>query len=73
MVVGAFGWAGLRRVPDPSVASLDLDRMRTGVGQLPFLTEPLTLSESARTSTARQRVDLPTEEAVSYLVGFIQD
>jgi hypothetical protein len=73
VVIGAVGWAGWRGVPDPSVASPDLLRAWIGAGQLPSPTEPLTLSESARASTAIQRVDLPTEEVVFYLVGFIQD
>jgi hypothetical protein len=73
VVIGAFGWARWRGVPDPSVASLNFDRARFGVGQLQAPIEPLTLPESARASTAIRRVDLPTEEVVFYLVGFIQD
>ena len=44
-----------------------------GGGQLPAPTEPFTRPESARASTAIRRVDLPTEEVVFHLVGFIQD
>ena len=73
VVIGALGWAGLRLAPDPMVASPGLDRAWIGAGQRPSPTEPLTLSESARASTAIQRVDLQTKEVVIYLVGFIQD
>lgn len=73
VVVGALGWAGLRRGVAPRVASVDLGRAGIGVNQLELPTEPLTLPESARASTAIQRVDLPTDEVVFYLVGFVQD
>ena len=73
VLLGGLGWAGLRRGAPPGVASVDFERAGIGGHQLELPTEPLTLPEFARASTAIQRVELPTEEVVFYLVGFVHD
>lgn len=73
VVLGVFGWAGLRRGAAPRVASGDFGRTGVGFSQLEPPTEPLTLPASAWASTAMQRVELPTDEVGFYLVGFAPD
>lgn len=73
VVIGLVGWVGLLRDAAQRVAPVDLVRARVGLSQLEAPAEPLTLAESARSSTAIQRVELPTDEVVFYLVGFVQD
>ncbi len=72
VVAVGVGWAALNRGSDPVAASPELDLARMSLGLLPAPTEPLTLPEAARATTAVLRVSLPTDQVVFYVMASFQ-